>query len=633
MQNKLRNFLRDRNPLQAKKAELKDLLHLEREDTEKQVQEPHPSNNYSKVDFKIRKNMEDYRSTLRRTRAGFGNSTNDQMDEIERSDQSSRLRLPSIEHTGANSIRMMMATNSRSVDRSNIFATENSYQSYHSSKSQLPDKFSRTQQNFQILKPKKVVKISRDLVDEVGAERTRVMVDSLTGRTDKRRRIEDFLEKMAKFEHALEDIGEAMGGVFLSSVPIEKKLVQKSNPFSGLVKMVKPGQVLKGLGGTGQATSPVLISKDFKANLKGFQEKVKQGKAEKESRDELRLIGYIKLLFSEEAEENEFLYAVAPKADMPYNLNPVPFNAIDEGTHEIYFTISKERIVKYSREHRVLERIEMEEWLKEKLRFNELKSLDFIRKFRKIKTLNSWKRNNRELKRSYCSKLLELKLPLLDKHLSKPIFEFKSRCYDLQEMNYFFVSEEKNYLLEEITNLQRYTTEYFCSTMEKMDREMNSSIQEIIKHYVTKLWDAAFADLSEDLRSGLAMIDCPGNELYRDDFPLEKSELGFFHKLMTLQIPYRIKSKIKNNCYKVLTLPTLFDYLRYISLIQNYEFNIQKLQAAFQRLKLKNKDKPTIYKPANSKPPSFSKSHSYIMVNLKYNTKYTNAASNFHQVI
>jgi hypothetical protein len=627
MQSKLRNFLRDRHPQQGKKQELKDILHLEREETEKQVQVPHTANNYSKLDYKIRKNIDDYRSTLRKTRAGFGNSTNDQMDEIERSENSSRLRLPSIEHTGANSIRMMMATNSKSVDRSNIFATEHSYQSYHTSKSQLPDKLAKTQQNFQILKPKKAVKIARDLVDEAGVERTRMMVDGLTGRTEKKKRIEEFLNKMTIFEHALENIGEAFSGVFLSSVPIEKKLIQKGNPFSGLVKMVKPIQAPK------PAASTVLITADFRANLKNFQEKVRQAKVEEESRDELRLIGYIKLLFSEEAEENEFLYAVAPKADMPYNLNPVPFNAIDEGTQDVYFTISKERIVKYSREHKLLERIEMEEWLKEKLRFNELKSLDFIRKFRKIKTLNSWKRNNRELKRSYCSKLLELKLPLLDKHLSRPILEFKSRCYQLQEMNYFFVSEEKNYLLDEITNLQRYTTDYFCSTMEKMDREMNISIQEIIKHYVTKLWDAAFADLSDDLRSGLAMIDCPGNELYRDDFPLEKSELGFFHKLMTLQIPYRIKSKIKNNCYKVLTLPTLFDYLRYISLIENYEFNIKRMQEAFTRLRLKNKQKPQIYKPPNYKQPAVSKSHSYLMVNLKYNTKFANATPNFHQVI
>ena len=54
---------------------------------------------------------------------------------------------------------------------------------------------------------------------------------------------------------------------------------------------------------------------------------------EEEIKDEQELIYYIKTLFNEESKNSEFIYAVAKKPDMPYNLTAISHNSLLKSDH------------------------------------------------------------------------------------------------------------------------------------------------------------------------------------------------------------------------------------------------------------------------------------------------------------
>ena len=91
---------------------------------------------------------------------------------------------------------------------------------------------------------------------------------------------------------------------------------------------------------------------------------------EQEIRDEQELIYYIKTLFNEESKNSEFIYAVAKKLDMPYNLTAISHNSLLKSDCQTYFTISRDRVIRYTKQNQVVEVTSMDEWLHEKLKFN-----------------------------------------------------------------------------------------------------------------------------------------------------------------------------------------------------------------------------------------------------------------------
>jgi len=67
----------------------------------------------------------------------------------------------------------------------------------------------------------------------------------------------------------------------------------------------------------------------------------------------------------------------------------------------------------------------MEQWIKERDNYDDIKKLIFFTKFRKWKTLKMWKKNVTKHKTSVCKKLLEDKLFLIHPVLVKNINKFK----------------------------------------------------------------------------------------------------------------------------------------------------------------------------------------------------------------
>ena len=74
----------------------------------------------------------------------------------------------------------------------------------------------------------------------------------------------------------------------------------------------------------------------------------------------------------------------------------------------------------------------MDQWLKERENYDEIKRLTFFTKFRKWKTLKMWKTNVTRHKTTVCKKILEEKLFLLHPVLVR-IFKFREKHCLLNE--------------------------------------------------------------------------------------------------------------------------------------------------------------------------------------------------------
>ena len=337
--------------------------------------------------------------------------------------------------------------------------------------------------------------------------------------------------------------------------------------------------------------------------------------------DEQRLVYYIKLLFNEKKQVSEFIYAVSRSTSKPYNLSVVPFEQAF-GAH--YYTISREKVIRYDSSNTALEVIPMREWLREKLRFNQLTSLDLVRKFRKIKTLKNWIRNIRRFKKSYASKLIELKLPILDSTLCRPLLEYKARCFELEQLNYFYLCNDKHVSIDELRQSQDDQSEVFQAHVREIDRLMNLNVEQILRIFDKQMWDAAFADLSDELKGGLSAIECPDPSIYLDDIPIAGEQLSFFHKLMSLNVPYKVKSKMRNLCHKILTLPEYFDSLKLISLLNCHQHNVGRLQDYLHNARRRN-DYDLVVWLKDRQGHQAKKCFSYVTVYFHIDESYTSS--------
>jgi hypothetical protein len=560
---------------------------------------------------KVRKNIEEMRS-ISFTRRDY---TFDQSTQVQEGNSRSRERLPSLDSNPGKAIRSLMTQlNSKSMDKS---STVN-----YSMKSNIFNTEESTGPKMKVLKPNSHRLPSMNRPDSKTKEISKRMMDNIAGR----------IKQVKKVNHnALSKYNTEQGGigVFLSDIGFTKanqgnsnKDDQKegslNNETQGMMLGLQP--FINLFGGAIQEQEGAKVTDLLTNNLQKLMNSVSVLSGQ-ELKDEQELIYYIKLLFTDDSQNHEFIYAINKKSELPYNLTPMPFSQIQSTQPQYYYTISKERIIKHRINKSVAEDSQMEEWLREKLKFNQLKTLEFIRKFRKIKTLKSWIGAIRKFKRKYAAKLIEFSLPILDPVLCKPILEFRQRCIDLQQLNYFYVSNDKICNVDELKEHQDKNNEYFVREIQRRDKYMNTFIREIIKSFNQMLWNTAFADLSDELKGGLAAIKCPDASLYEDGVEIDGTDLAFFHKLMTLNVPYRVKTKIRNICKRVLSMPLYFDSLRMASLMQCYNYNVERLQSHVRKLQKANTEMHSIWN-TGKRPAANKKQEAYITVYFEIDDEY-----------
>ena len=643
---------------------LKDLLKLEKAPQEEVVPQDPSAPISSRIDFRLRQNIQQYQlfQNKKLTAIDKYKQTADSVVlgslDNSRAKSYEKTNLPSIDATPSRAIRTFMkqAALSTSVDYSSShrsgagailrgsdksFGASGSYRVNSERDSTSEDIAAPRNPHFKQLRPASR-KLPSLFKDEVQTSRMPLKTyERVLGRTDKReaRELRERNKKLGKADVVLAGLQAVSKGVLISSIDFVQGFQSLSlNHSEELPSSIQSGQnsTSKLVRGRKHAQLPIAelpteglmaIKQQGEFEIKGLLgsgaiESIFQKNAitDQEMLDEQELIYYIKMLFNDESDSAQFVYALNTRSDLPYNLRPVSHETALEKNLGFYYTISKEKVTKYNRQHLVVEFSEMDEWLREKLRFNQLKTLELVRKFRKIKALKAWVRQIRQFKKNYAAKMVELKLPLLDPLLCKPILDFKAKCLEIEDLNYFVLSSDRQFSISQLKARQERATDHFKDQLESRNTKMKEIVQEVIVAFNQQLKDCAFQEMTEDLRAGLAAIKMPDPALYTDSIELEGEMLAFFHKLMTLNIPYRVKSKIRNLCHKVLSLPTIFDNLRLSSLLNCYGYNLERFSDFIQDAKERNTDEPVVWiDPKPKSPPK--KLYTYVMINFSINEK------------
>jgi hypothetical protein len=416
MKQKLRRIIRTGAPegtlvdAPIEGSELKDILILEKNEKDQIRQFDMQRSSNNRTFSKIRKNIEDYRS-MSMTRRDY---TLDNSTMIQEGSSRGRDKLPSLDSHPGKAIRSLMTQlNSKSVDRSSSIN--------YTAKTNLFTADDSLSTKMKVLKPnaRKLPSLTARPEENKAKDITRRMMDTIAGRIkDKDRRSRLHGQKYKTEQGGI--------GIFLSDIGFTNGLqpeAVKDGNEDGITEenqaiMIGLQPLMNLFGGGGL---PDQFQTDEGGEVKdmlshNLQKLMVSNNilAGQELKDEQEFIYYIKLLFTDESQQHEFIYAVNKKSDMPYNLTPVPFSDPCRAKPQYYYTVSKERIIKHRPDKSVAEDSSMEEWLREKLKFNQLKTLEFIRKFRKIKTLKTWIGAVRRFKRRYAAKLIEFSLPILD---------------------------------------------------------------------------------------------------------------------------------------------------------------------------------------------------------------------------
>lgn len=637
MKQKLRRLVRQSNAdsksIDQTADDLRNILVLERDRREEIVPIDLGGSSANRTTRQIRRNIAEFKS-FSVTRRDY---TVDHGDSVIEGSTRTKERLPSLDTHPTRGVGSILAQgNSRSVDRgtANVFSTSNRSYNFNTETSEGDQedrsKFRQRFREVRALKPN----ISRLPTltmqpDNKNSDISKRMMDIIAGRIKKEPRV---VRRLKPFSTEKGGVGVFLSDIGFTNTDAEKNKAAEEgigevNLFGGGADFMAGLQPFFGLFGQPDGQDPANgaegVEDIFKMNIDKIMatNNILTGQ---ELKEEQEFIYYIKLLYTDESQKHEFIYAINRKPEMPYNLTPVPFSVIQETQPDYYYTVSKDRVIKHRLNRSVAEDSLMEEWLREKLKFNQLKTLELVRKFRKIKTLKRWKQNIQLFKRKYSAKLIEFKLPILDPMLCKPILEFRQRCIDMENLNYFYISTDKICSVEELRSMQDKTNEYFINQIKQRDRLMNVFIREIVKNFNQLLWDTAFSDLTEDLKGGLKAITCPDPSIYEDDVQIEGKDLAFFHKLMTLNVPYRVKSKIRNICHRLLTMPMFFDSLRFSSLMACYRYNVNRLRDHITQLQEINTDSKSVWQVKRGK--ANRKEEAYLTVFFELMTDYEPAS-------
>lgn len=297
---------------------------------------------------------------------------------------------------------------------------------------------------------------------------------------------------------------------------------------------------------------------------------------------------YVRLLINDLGETGEFIYGVVFFPDDLYNIVPTSYTYIKEHKVSPYFTISRKGVTMYKKEEAV-EFTTLEEWVKNKYQYNKLKSLKFVSRFRKFKTLKSWQQTIKKFKRAYYNRKLELKLPIMDRQLQERILQVRDACYELENIDFFALGKGSVYTLDELTSTQEYVTKFAIKHVDWFKQKVEEIILSAIFAFIDKIFKIAFSGLTKHMESGLLEL---GDDLNTLNFledgvntaskAYRMKQIEFLRKLHRLKIPFGIKALLRDSSEKILKMPVFFDFIIISSLLKCYENNIELSREFFE---------------------------------------------------
>lgn len=137
----------------------------------------------------------------------------------------------------------------------------------------------------------------------------------------------------------------------------------------------------------------------------------------------------------------EFYYMLKAESNDYYNMDIVTYQTVTRKKLTEYFTLSGHGVTKYE-EARPVEFVTLSDWDAERKQFNELKDLQFFKKFRKWKTLKKWITILSRQKVKKISNILSENLFILNNEYRSILLAHHNICYDMEQFKCLYVPTE-----------------------------------------------------------------------------------------------------------------------------------------------------------------------------------------------
>lgn len=114
-----------------------------------------------------------------------------------------------------------------------------------------------------------------------------------------------------------------------------------------------------------------------------------------------------------------------------YNVKLISYYSISNAGIKNYFTLSARGVTKYENSIPV-EFMSLEEWIKERNEFNEIKELSFFQKFRKWKSMKKWLKILSQERFKKVSDILSERLFILNPDYRNILLSHNNLCYSIE---------------------------------------------------------------------------------------------------------------------------------------------------------------------------------------------------------
>ena len=292
-----------------------------------------------------------------------------------------------------------------------------------------------------------------------------------------------------------------------------------------------------------------------------------------------KLDKYIDLILKNVTNVDEFIYLQRNNDNDPYDLNVVNFIAIKDNQLQDYYTISKKGLCLYVK-GKPIEFILLAYWLKERETYDQIKSLQFFKKFRKWKTLRKWKENVIRHKTNNIKRQLQEKLILLHPILGPCILEHRKYCFEMEKLRFIEVVQSNNYNMQEVPTLT-----VFKANQEAQRKKVKDIIEEISKKCRQNVLKG-FQECLNELRKNQY------NSNLEDEFSKKNNTQNFFrvkeNAYESLGFPdsmnYEQRSELRKECSRFLRFSYLVDFIALESLRLVYRLSVKEIMIEFQQL-------------------------------------------------
>lgn len=217
----------------------------------------------------------------------------------------------------------------------------------------------------------------------------------------------------------------------------------------------------------------------------------------KKSRDAPKDIdAFILMCREQQLSPLEFAYMIKQESNDYYNVKLISFNSISKAGLKNYFTLSARGVTKYENSTPV-EFIPLEEWIKERNEFNEIKELSFFQKFRKWKSMKKWLKILSQERFKKVSEILSERLFVLNPDYRGILVAHNSLCYDIEHFKLVELPSD-SLSITDFKQEQFKRRNEVVHQLKRCSKELHEKCEVGLQTIVEKLRQTILSDLSNE---------------------------------------------------------------------------------------------------------------------------------------